>query len=537
VGDAELIVEAYLKWGHQCTDWLLGDFAFALWDPRERQLFCARDHFGMRPFYYHYSQEQRFVFASDARAIVVLPQVPHRINERRISDFLVPELEWIDYSSTFFEDVYRLPPGHKAIVTRNGVEITEYWEPEPAPDPGVLSDEDYREGFLEVLTKAVESRLRAPSGTIGSMLSGGIDSGSVVAIAKDILNSQNGDPLHTYSATRTGEKNCTESNAIRAAVAMQNISPTLVKLEELGANFKSLLSGNEEPFDGQAMILKAIYLAAHEQGRCVLLDGAGGDVVLSDGSYIVRIIRRCELGTAIREITSRNRLRRGSGLGPDVFQYTAAALIPEALKQLIRGPKQRGQARRYIEKSLIKPDFARDVSLLERFDRMWHTFPSSWQPNFAAERCVVIRPSVTAGRERYARLAAATASEARDPFLDKRVVDFCSTLPGHLRLRNGWPKIILRELMADRVPEEVRWLPGKPHLGWLFNLAVTREAAKSGALTLSGMSKELAPYVDRARLAHAWREFEDGGAADHIHSAHVLSLWLRENATRPLVPD
>jgi asparagine synthetase B (glutamine-hydrolysing) len=167
---------------------------------------------------------------------------------------------------------------------------------------------------------------------------------------------------------------------------------------------------------------------------------------------------------------------------------------------------------------------------------MWQTFPSGWQSDYAAERCAVIRPSVTAGRERYARLAAMTASEARDPFLDKRVVDFCSRLPGHLRLRDGWPKIILRELMADRTPEEVRWLPGKPHLGWLFNVAVTREASKRGVLSLSGMSKELAPYVDGAKLEHAWREFEGGGAGDPIHSAHVLSVWLRENATRPVVP-
>jgi asparagine synthase (glutamine-hydrolysing) len=109
-GDAELILRAYLAWGEQCLDRLLGDFAFAIWDPRERQLFCARDHFGMRPFYYHYGSRQRFLFASDARAILVTPEVPYRINNGRVADFLVSELEWIDYTSTFYEHIFRLPP-------------------------------------------------------------------------------------------------------------------------------------------------------------------------------------------------------------------------------------------------------------------------------------------------------------------------------------------------------------------------------------------------------------------------------------------
>jgi len=80
IGDAELILLAYLEWGEDCLDRLLGDFAFAIWDPRHQKLFCARDHFGMRPLYYHHAPGKRFLFASDARSILVLPQVPYRIN-------------------------------------------------------------------------------------------------------------------------------------------------------------------------------------------------------------------------------------------------------------------------------------------------------------------------------------------------------------------------------------------------------------------------------------------------------------------------
>ena len=104
--DTTLVLLAYLKWGEDCASRLLGDFAFAIWDPRHQKLFCVRDGFGMRPFYYHHARGKRFVFGSNPRSLHVLPQVPHRLNDGRIADFLVPELQWIDYTSTFFEEVF-----------------------------------------------------------------------------------------------------------------------------------------------------------------------------------------------------------------------------------------------------------------------------------------------------------------------------------------------------------------------------------------------------------------------------------------------
>ena len=307
IGDAELILRAYLEWGENCVDRLLGDFAFAIWDPRHQMLFCARDHFGMRPLYYHHQPDQRFLFASDARAILVLPQVPYQINEGRVADFLVPQLEWYDYTSTFFQGVYRLPPGHKAIITPSSLNVAEYWHPQPGPELGPMSDDDYRQGFVEVFTESVKARLRAPTGTVGSMLSGGMDSGSVVAVAKEILRTRGDEPLRTFSAARRRESDnpadldCPESRAIHAASSMPSISPTLVHPNSLEDVFEPLLAGSEEPFDGVFVILKAIYLAAHGDGVRVVLDGAGGDVVLNEGSYIVRLIRHGHLKLAVAE--------------------------------------------------------------------------------------------------------------------------------------------------------------------------------------------------------------------------------------------
>ena len=158
-GDAGLALAAYLEWGEGCVEHFLGDFAFAVWDPRHRRLFCARDHMGMRQLIYHHSPGRFFAFATEPRAILVLPQVPYRINEARIADYLVEELEGIDKTSTFFEEVYRLPPAHTLTVTPEGMRQRRYWALEAGPELRLASDDEYAEAFLEVFTEAVRCRL------------------------------------------------------------------------------------------------------------------------------------------------------------------------------------------------------------------------------------------------------------------------------------------------------------------------------------------------------------------------------------------
>ncbi len=537
IGDAEMILLAYLEWDEACLERLLGDFAFAIWDPRHQTLFCARDHFGMRPFYYHHAPGRCFLFASDARAILVLPQVPYRINEGRVADFLVSELEWIDYTSTFFEGVYRLPPGHKATATPGRLEVEEYWQPQPGLDPAPLSDDEWKEGFLEVFTRAVEARLRAPPGTVGSMLSGGMDSGSVVAIGKDILAARGDGPLPTISAVRREDANCEETKAIKAAVSTIAISPNLVYLEEIPNASDRLMTDNEEPFDSECMMLKAIYHTASDQGGRVVLDGAGGDTLLAEGTYITRLIRQGQLRLAMAEIAAENKYYEEGPLAPALFRYVRSAFVPEALKEILRGPRYRHGVKGSLKTSLIAPDFARSVDIEGRFERMRQIFPHGWIPDYATERCNAIWPNVTAGRERYARIAAATGTEARDPFLDKRVVEYCSNLPGRLRLKNGWPKMILREIMAERLPQEVLWTRRKPHLGGLFNEAVTKRALHSGELDITELENGLRGYVDPVVLATAWKTFCEGGDSPPIHTAHILSAWLKVSANRPVVPN
>jgi asparagine synthase (glutamine-hydrolysing) len=211
--------------------------------------------------------------------------VPYRINEGRIADFLVSQLEGIDKTSTFFEEVFRLPPAHALSVTPEGVREWRYWTLEPGPELRLATDQDYAEAFLEVFTEAVRCRLRS-AGPVGSMLSGGMDSGSVTAIAREILAETGQGPLPTFSAVGPDPDTCVETRTIHAALTMDGLDPHLVSfadLDPLMPELEVLTWDVDEPFDSGMTLIRAIYLAAHVQGLKVVLDGVGGDTVLSEG--------------------------------------------------------------------------------------------------------------------------------------------------------------------------------------------------------------------------------------------------------------
>jgi asparagine synthase (glutamine-hydrolysing) len=197
VGDGELLLAAWQKWREGCAERLLGDFAFAIWDSLHRTLFCARDVMGVRPFYYSYSAARRFVLASEPGAVLRQP-ISADLNEGRIADAIVSELEGIDKTSTFFQSVTRLPPATYAILRDGQLHIREYWHP-LRREPATLSQNDdaWIDELRATLQESVRCRLRSV-GRVGSMLSGGLDSAAVVALADELLRVTKGEHLLTF---------------------------------------------------------------------------------------------------------------------------------------------------------------------------------------------------------------------------------------------------------------------------------------------------------------------------------------------------
>lgn len=173
--DAELILHAYERWGDDCVKHLLGDFAFAIWDDRRKRLFCARDHFGVKPFFYAHTADS-FNFSSTLNEL----KVSTTLNEIAIGDYLLFGVNQ-DQSTTVFKDIQRLPPAHTLTVENNQVKIRRYWTPSIPADVRFRNPESYVERFSEVLERAVKDRVRTDR--VAVSMSGGLDSTSLAAIA------------------------------------------------------------------------------------------------------------------------------------------------------------------------------------------------------------------------------------------------------------------------------------------------------------------------------------------------------------------
>ena len=546
LGDSALILGAYKKWGESCSEKLLGDFAFAIWDSQQQKLFCARDHLGIRPFYYYHVPQRIFIFASEPRAILVLKQIPYRINEGRIADFLISQLERIDKTSTFFEDVYRLPPAHSLSVTHAAMQQHQYWALEPGPELKLGSDGAYAEAFLEVFTEAVSCRLRG-NGLVGSMLSGGMDSGSIVAVAGKLLEEKGLGPLPTFSAVGSDPATCIETRTVHAALAMDGLDPHLVNLKDLNELLPELVELNwalDEPFDNHMTLVRAIYLAAHRSKVKAVLDGIDADTILSEGSHIVRLLRRGKWLTAFREARGQETFWDGAyPARQELFRSACRAFVPGPVLQLRRTLRnkslQNRQLKKNIQESIISQKFADQVHLGERLQTLqMHRLSEHHSQPGQESATIMNHPGLTVGLERYNRVASALAIEPRHPFLDRRMVEFCMALPGGQKLNQGWPKAILRRSMAGRLPDGVRWRRGKEHLGWAFTVGLMETMQDNIQLAIMTNIDTLSPYLDKNRLNHACKSYfddNDPDQAEKVYEAFHLALWLKRHKERPQV--
>jgi asparagine synthase (glutamine-hydrolysing) len=195
VPDVELILHAYHAWGEECVEHLLGDFAFAIWDGRERRLFCARDHFGIKPFFYS-PVGNNFVFSNTLNCIRLHPAVSDRLNERAIGDFLLFGGNQ-DPAISAFADVQRLPAAHVLTWSAQGVRLSRYWKLPTDGDIRYRREAEYIDHFKDLLGRAVEDRLRTDRAAI--YMSGGLDSSAVAATACKVTVRGDGLDLRAYT--------------------------------------------------------------------------------------------------------------------------------------------------------------------------------------------------------------------------------------------------------------------------------------------------------------------------------------------------
>lgn len=464
IGDGELILRTYLKWGEECPAHLLGDFAFAIWDPHAERLFCARDHMGMRQFNYCHVPGRAFVFATEDKAVLVSDAVPKTLNEGRIAD-LIADLEGYDFTSTFFEEIHRLAPAHCLTIDIGGFSIRRYWRLSAPTRLLLESDEAYSAEFMTIFTEAVRCRLRY-SGGIGSMLSGGLDSSSITAVAAGLLSAQGEGPLKTFSAVGDDPTTCPETRAIQAALTIEGIKPILVGPADYQGMANELIGELEResnPFEVHGTMLRGIYRTANQNRVKIVLDGAASDVILNAGNRIAACLARGRFYQAYREISGGIRFWKPA----NPIRFGANELLSAAWVAFI--PKKVRAARR--TRQLLKPWPGMSPQLARRVRFSERRLNADRHVQIVGDEGIrraqpVFHPHLVSGRERLDQMAASFAVESRDPFMDIRLIRFCLSLPPSQLEADGWPKLILRRAIERRVPAAIGWRSGKEHLGW-----------------------------------------------------------------------
>jgi asparagine synthase (glutamine-hydrolysing) len=536
VGDAELVLAAYDRWGIEAPARLRGAFAFAIWDPRRHEVFCARDHLGCKPFAYHLSREL-FVFASEAEAVAAAPDVPRRLNEARIADFLIDELEGIDHTSSFFLDVQRLPPAHSLVVGRDAQRLSCYWRPDPTRELLLSSDHAYVERFRATLESAVAacSRSQLP---VGVMVSGGVDSGVVAAAADSLSGQPDGGSFVNLSAV--ADEACLETRCIRETTASLSSKSSFLELPSVRKNEKSIecaISKFSEPFDSHLVMPSLLYQVARNQGVRVVLDGVDGDVVMSAGGmHIAHLLRRGRLLRASREARALCRVQHGEASWlRSVVGASILAFVPDAARRARRRFRlSSGRVDDAMVSGIINRDFARRVDLGSRLDRLdrlkWFRASGDLRRDHAD--CLV-HPYIAAALERYERVAVRFGIDLRHPLLNLEVVELCLSMPWHLKTRDGWTKYIARTSFAGELPKSVCWRRDFENVMWRFTSRVLDVEAPFVASTIRNGVADIEPYVDIPTVLEelgSWEVHRDPNAAKTVLQAYTLATWLRRVA-------
>ena len=529
--DSALVVRAYEKWGEACLERLLGDFAFAIWDGPKRTLFCARDHFGVKPFYYCHSN-RGFFFASEIKALLCLAEVPCRLNEARIADFIASDFH--NTSATFYRDIFRLPPAHRLTVRRGELSLRRYWTLDPSRDIRCRSDADYAEGFRTIFTNAVRTRLRSAF-PVGAMLSGGLDSSSIVCVARQILERRDDRKLHTFSVVFPNAPECDESPYIGAVIDGGGIEPHFVdaqKLSPLG-NMECMLRHEDEPFFAPNLFLHcALYAAAQGQRVRILLDGIDGDTTVSHGiGMLQELLRKGRWLALARETAGLSRrlkrpattILRNQILGP----FLSAAV--SRARQLV-GHKRPPTSTLL---ALLNRDFA---SRLRGTQPQWEVSGWSRWRNSRQEHYSRLSQGILPYILEVADYtAAAFRVEPRYPFFDKRLVEYCLALPGEQKLFRGWTRMVMRRSMATILPEGVRWRGDKSDLSPNFLRSLIRNDTKVLDEMILSVGSPVWEYVDSKRLQSIYSRAvssDDREAALSLWKVATLNCWLRSFNSR-----
>jgi len=443
--DAEIVLRSYQAWGKGCPSRFLGDFGFALWDEPDQSLFCARDQIGIRPFYY-FREGTRFWFASEIQPLIRASGVVFRPNQDALA--CVVAEKWAPPRQTLYEGIFRLPAAHELIVTRRGTNENRYWNVDPSREIRLESDAEYVEQFRELFDRAVRCRLRS-GGTVAALVSGGIDSASVVATADAITGARSCQRVEGYSIAFEGFPDCDERKFVERLSETFGVTVNTFAFDPASRwfDFDRIGACPDVLYNVATLFASPALEAIKQRGIKVLLSGLGSDELLASGLDHLR-----ELFVHAHFWGLLTMLRHDASVyaksPPFLFaNFCLKPVIPAFIKAIRR--------RAVLRLRLKEPNrFPARDPLTDS--------PSAALPQFQGTGQRAIYHSLfenyiaTTDNDARSLFFAQFGVELRCPFLDRRIVEFAFAIPEDQRWRGTMSKFVLREAMKPIVPQEIR---------------------------------------------------------------------------------
>jgi asparagine synthase (glutamine-hydrolysing) len=518
--DAELVLKAYERWGEECPIRILGEFAFALWDARKRQVFCARDIMGVRPLYY-WCSNSRFRFASEMHALFEDPAVLRRPNEGFIAECLATADPPLD--ETLFADIRQLPRAHAMTISSGGVRTWRYWSAANLSEIRLRNDEEYAQQFLEILQEAVRCRLRSHR-SVSILLSGGLDSSSIVCVAQSLIDhGLSQQSIESVSVAFPG-RDCDEREHIQHVLDASGAKGSTVVERRPGADahLGCIARYSDLPNAAADETFSPALEYVRDSGGRVVLTGYGGDEWLSGSLYhTADLLSRFRIGEALRQsyLDSRNAYS-GTGSWPGAFlRYGVWPLLPQRTKSGIRCVLRREHDE---VPAWIAAAFAKRTKLAERLRET----PLAGEPFTTIAQREGLSPCIDfPWYSLVDRFASRFGLEYRHPLLDRRVMEFCIALPQRQLRRNGVEKYVLRNAMKGLLPEPVRTRQTKARYG---THAYVEALQDLGGLKLFA-SLEIASrgWVDGARVRQIYADaVRPAARASSAAPRNLYALWM-----------
>ena len=507
--DTEVIVAAFDYWKDDCVDHFDGMFAFAIWDEKTKELFAARDRFGEKPFYYYFDTTQ-FVFASEMKALWSsgIERTPNRkmlFNYITIGYTENPQ----NQSETFFENIHKLPSATTLnyYADTHELETWTYWDIQIANGKNNISDDEAEEKFIHLFKTSVKRRLRSDVG-IGTSLSGGLDSSSIIATAVPFTNSSS--QLAAFTAVFPGFEKDESVYAKKVAEEFKlNHFTTEVAAVDLINDFEKLAFQQEEPFTSASVMAQyKVYELAKNHGVKVLLDGQGADETLAGYTKYFKwywqelFMKRKLIGGGEIKAARENGIQESFG-----FKNIVAALFPELASIFLE--------RKYLLHTLHQEDLAQEFIKSQSKEAYYITPAHQHLNGLLYFNCRLH------GLEELLRFAdrnsMAHGREVRLPFLNHELVEFLFTLPSNFKIRKGWTKWLLRKSMEKTLPLEITWRKDKigfepPQKKWMQDESVQqmiKEAKKKLVneiiLRPEVLNKNISPLSAHEKDNFDWR--------------------------------